>query len=195
MRKILGTRDQYYDQTNNALAKYAEDYHDITKYISCGPESAAMGFDIAGWDMEKYFTKGVQPGDSIAMCMFNPFNQKYFGKDARKRPNEWASNYPSMSKIIFEKQACSISWSLSFDIITLAIKQECPVMVCGNFPCGGHYVLVVGFDTEKRTLIINDPYRYQWKDEIGYNRELKWKYLKSILYGFHINFSKKDFEE
>ena len=173
MKKILGTRDQYYDQTNNAQVYLFDDYFKKKKMISCGPETFAMGLDNREWPMD-VFTPGEQPGDSILMIAHNPFNLPKF-KDVRDidydlyPPNEVPQLYPVISKIIYNRDdVCEFRWGLTFDIIRDKIENDTCLMVSGSFPCGGHYVLIVGYDGDK--IIFNDPYPPQWPDKNGYNR-------------------------
>lgn len=194
--KILGTRNQYYNQTNNASAFILRAYRGRIGFIACGPESAAMGFDIAGQDMS-IFTPGEQPGDAILNIFHDPkYLPKYMKVRGNKKfyekysANEIPQIYPVVSEIIFGKKVCSFKWGKTFPQIRNHIDQDEPVMLCGEFPCGGHYVLAVGYDESTGDIIYNDPYPDQWPDKNGYCRRMPPDFQKEKLKGFRIIFHK-----
>jgi len=192
MRRILGTKSQYYTQTNNAQVELFKDYFGNGKAIACGPTSAAMGFDIAGWPMD-VFTPGEQPEDSILMIVHNPANLKLL-EERRKidydkfPPNEVPQIYDVVGELIYGEDACLFRWGLTYETIKENIIKGIPMMLCGNFPCGGHYVLAVGFDDEKKVIIFNDPYPPQWKDKNGYNREMDMDFFESKILKWRVDF-------
>lgn len=186
MRKILGTKKQYYIQTNNAQVELFKDYFGQKKYIACGPTAVVMCLDIAGWPME-VFTPGEQPEDSILMIAHNPNNLKKI-KERRELdydkypPNEVPQVYEVVCEIIYGvKNVCKLGWGLTYTIIKNNILQGKPMVICGKFPAGGHYVSCVGFDDEKGVIIYNDPYPDQWQDKKGYNREMTIDYLNKMF--------------
>lgn len=192
MRKILGKDTQYYTQTNNAQVELFKDYFKQGKMIACGPTSAAMGFDIAGWPMD-VFTPGEQPEDAIIMVAHNPANLKKLQERRdidydKYPPNEVPQVYDVVGKLIYGKEACRFEWGLTFEIIRENINKGIPMMLCGKFPCGGHYVLAVGFDDEKKVIIFNDPYPVQWKDKKGYNREMDMSFFEQNISKWRIDF-------
>lgn len=194
MRKILGSKDKYYIQVNNAQVALFEDYFHNGKAIACGPTSYVMGLDIAGWPMD-VFTTGVQPEDSVLMMVHNPVNLKKL-KERRNidydkfPPNEVPQAYDIVSDILYgEKKPSKFVWNLNYKIIRSNIIKGWPMMMCGIFPAGGHYVTVVGFDDEKKVIIYNDPYPSQYADNNGYNREMSIDKLKSKnIFKFRIDF-------
>lgn len=185
MRKILGSEDKYYLQTNNAQVELFKDYFGKGKIIACGPTCAAMGFDIARWPMD-VFTPGEQPEDSILMIVHNPANLAKI--KARRNidydkmpPNEVPQVYDIVGQLLYNtNKACQFHFGLSFDLIKQNITKGIVMMIGGKFPCGGHYVLVVGFDEEQEKIIINDPYPLQWPDKKGYNREMDLNLLEKV---------------
>lgn len=195
MRKIIGNKTQYYIQTNNAQVELFKDYFDKEKNIACGPTCAAMGFDIARWPMN-IFTPGVQPEDSILMMVHNPANLKKI-KERRNLnydrfpPNEVPQVYDIVGELLYGKwKACKFAWGLSFEIIKKNIDKNICMMISGKFPAGGHYVLIVGYDEEKKIVIFNDPYPPQWEDKQGYNREMTLDFL-SKMHNYRIDFFPK----
>ena len=175
--------------------KLFESYFGRKNPIACGPECAAMGFDIAGWNMN-IFTPGEQPGDSILMIFHNPHNLKLFEQKrkldySKFPPNEVPQCYEILGNILYKESVCKFSFGLSFEEIKDNIMQENPVMICGNFPAGGHYVLAVGFDDSNLKIIYNDPYPPQWKDGVGYNREMDMLFLQKKIKKWKIVFLKK----
>jgi len=193
---VLGTRDQYYIQTNNASAYLIRAYMGRIRFIACGPESAAMGFDIAGRDMN-VFTPGEQPGDAIINIFHDPGHlQKYINVRGDRKfyekypPNEIPQAYPVMGKIIFGEDVSSFEWGNSFAQVKKNILDKSPVMLCGNFPCGGHFVLCVGFNEITKEFIYNDPYPDQWPDKDGFRRRMNLKFIEKKLKGFRVVFNK-----
>lgn len=193
MRKILGSRDQYYDQTNNAQVDLFNDYFHKTRIIACGPTMCAMGFDVSGWPMS-VFTPGVQPEDSILMMLHNRFNLELLKKTRnidydKYPPNEVPQVYDVVGEILYGKyKANKFEWHLNFDIIKKNIDNDICMGIHGDFPCGGHYVLIVGYDDEKNVIIFNDPYPPQWKDYNGYNREMTMNFFYDNISLFRIDF-------
>lgn len=191
---VLGSRDQYYIQTNNASAYLIRAYMGRIRFIACGPESAAMGFDIAGRDMS-IFTPGEQPGDAIINIFHDPKHlpayidvrgdRKFYEKYS---PNEIPQIYPAMGKIIFGKDVASFEWGNTYSQVRESIQKKSPVMLCGNFPCGGHYVLCVGYNDKREELIYNDPYPKQWADKNGFRRRMDQGFIKKKLKGFRVIF-------
>jgi len=47
---------------------------------------------------------------------------------------------------------------LTIQEIDKSIDDEFPVQISAKFTSGGHFVLIVGYDTEKRSFIVDDPY-------------------------------------
>lgn len=193
MRKILGTRDMYHDQTNNAQVDLFSDYAGKARMIACGPTSAAMCLRIAGWPME-VFTPGEQAEDAILMVLHNRFNLPLYKKRRMLNydtfpPNEVPQVYEVAMKIIFKSdQVCLYRPGLSFNIITDLINEGIPMMIAGKFPCGGHYVTVCGYDEEKQVVIFNDPYPPNWPDKKGYNREMTVDFLNSNISRWRVDF-------
>lgn len=200
MRKILGSRKKYYSQTNNAQVELFGDYFNNRKMIACGPTSAAMGFDIAGWPMQ-IFTPGEQPEDSILMIAHNPKNLELLKKRRNINynkfpPNEVPQIYDVIGELLYREyigsnkriKACQFRWNLDFDIIKNNINNGIPMMICGDFPCGGHYVLIVGYDDDRNVIIFNDPYPLQWSNKNGYNREMKINFLRKNIHKWRIDF-------
>ncbi len=192
MRKVLGTRKQLYTQENNAQVLLFDDYFKKKKYIACAPTSCAMGFDIAGRSMN-VFTAGEQPEDSILMILHNPSNLKAL-KEIRKLdydqypPNEVPQLYDFVGKILYGTEACKFKWGLTFNIIKSNIDNGIPMMILVQFPVGGHYDLIVGYDDLKKIIIYNDPYPKRWNDKNGYNREMDLAYFKENVNRWRVDF-------
>lgn len=191
MKIILGSKDQYYSQTNNAQVDLMRDYFQKRKYIACGPTSFVAGLDIAGWEMS-IFTPGVQPEDSVIMLMHNPAHLGYWQSirdlDYDKHPpNEIPQLYPGVAKILYKRDdVCKFSFGLTMAHIKNLIENGCPVMVHGKFSFGNHYVLIVGYDNDN--LIYNDPYPYGYPDKKGYNRIMTPDFLDEQIDDFKIDF-------
>ena len=173
MKKVLGTPNQYYSQSNNAQVYLFKDYFNSGINIACGPTVFAMALDICLWPLV-VFAPGIQPEDSILMIMHNPFNLDTF-RNVRDidydlyPPNEVPQLYPVVAHMLYNNvNVCKFKWGVSFDMIKYCIDNDMTVMCSGNFPAGGHYVLFVGYEDD--TLIFNDPYKEQWEDKNGYNR-------------------------
>ena len=53
-------------------------------------------------------------------------------------------------------------------------------------------MLIVGYDTTRNTIIFNDPYKIQWSDKNGYNREEKFMtFYNRMTYKCRNEFNKK----
>ena len=197
MKKVLGTASQYYTQMNNGQVELFKDYFRQPKMIACGPTAAVMCTDIAGWPMT-VFTPGEQPEDSVLMVMENPQNLKLFQDrrplDYDKIPvNEVPQCYEVAFELIYKRtDVCKFTFGLDFTIIKASIDAGNPLMICGSFPAGGHYVSVVGYEDEplKQVVIFNDPYPVQWPDNKGYNREMTLSFLETQIQKFRVEFLK-----
>jgi hypothetical protein len=184
MRKILSSRSSYNNQMNDATVNFAKRYGPKSRMVSCGPNSLAGGLEVAGWPLD-VFTKGAQIPDILMMIFNNPHNEDDFIKVRdldfdRYPPNEVPQLYPLVTKIIYGKEACRFEWNIEFNVIKENIDRGQPLILCGNFPAGGHYVLCVGYDDEKQTVIFDDPYPVQWPDGNGFNREMSWNEMERI---------------
>lgn len=175
MKKVLGWENQYYSQLNNAQVYLFDDYFKKKSSIACGPSSFAMGLEICGWPLD-IFANGIQPEDSILMILHNPFNLETF-KNERDLdydiypPNEIPQLYPVVANILYDNlNVCKFKWGITFEIIKYCIDNNICLMVSGDFPAGGHFVLIVGYEDD--TIIFNDPYKLQWPDNNGYNRKM-----------------------
>ena len=192
MRKILGSNEMYCDQTNDASVELFKDYFKKSKLVACGPNAAAMGFEVAGWPMT-VFTPGAQASDIILMIMENPKNLSLF--KARRNidydtypVNEVPQTYDVLAKLIYGVEVCQYNEGLNYEIIRGCIMDDTPAMISGQFPAGGHFVLAVGFDDEKKVIIYNDPDRYQWPDQKGYNREMDMAFLAEKISKYRVEF-------
>lgn len=192
MRKVID-RGIYYSQENNAQVKLFERYFGSGRAIACGPTCAAMAFHITRWPMD-VFTPGVQPEDSILMMVHNPHNMDKL--KARRDidydkfpPGEVPQVYDVVGEMLYSTdKACRFKWGLDFETIKSNINRQVVMMICGNFPAGGHYVLVVGYDDDDETIIYNDPYGKQWMDGVGQRREMSAKFLAEEIQRWRVDF-------
>jgi hypothetical protein len=193
--KILSKRQNYNDQTNDATVEWGRRYFGKNKMVACGMNALSEGLEISEWPMDK--APGAQFSDYLMMIFNNPHNEGYFEKirhlDFEKYPpNEVPQLFPAATKLIYGKEACSFHWDLSFQKIIASINSGRPIIACGKFPAGGHYVLVVGYDENK--IIFDDPYWPQWDDKNGFNRKMNWEDFSTITEGsgrdFYIQMSR-----
>lgn len=124
-----------------------------------------------------------------------PNNAKHFlhvrNLDLNKYPpNEVPQYYPEMTRLIYGQEACSFHWAPTYEKIRAYILDGRPVQVCGTFPLGGHYILIVGFDDKGKTLIYNDPYPPFYKNGDGYNRKMSTTFFKLKVKPFMIVYKK-----
>lgn len=191
MRKVLGTRDQYYIQSDNAQVELFKDYFGDGKMIAC-PTCAAMGFDISGRPMD-VFTPGEQPEDSILMIAYNPANLAKIKERGDFNDNTILNEIPQVYDVVGELLygtggACRFVEELSFEIIKKNIKDGIPMMAGCEFPHGPHYILIVGFDDDKNTIIYNDPNPENWPDKEGYNREMDMEFFNEKIVKSRVDF-------
>ena len=189
-KKILGTRDQYYIQTNDGSVALFKDYFQKSKMIACGPNSAVMCADIAGWPQDVW-TLHVQASDVLLMLFENPNNLNMW-KAIRNLnydvypPNEVPQLYPKALELVYGKDVCQfVEGGLSLDVIKAAVDEGRPLQICGKFPCGGHYVSCVGYDGDK--VVINDPYPANWGGN-GYNHKIAWTDLNVFIDKWYLKY-------
>jgi hypothetical protein len=210
MRIVLGNKEAYNLQTNDATVDFTNDYGDRPRIVACGPNSLANGLEICGHDMS-VFTPGEQASDGIMMVAHN---RKHLPKYTKRRkldydvypPNEIPQLYEIFTQIIYgNKKVCKYYPGISFRIIKNAILRGSTLMISGEFPAGGHFVTVVGFDDEKQewnfekkvmeskqVIIFNDPYPDQWDDENGYNREMSLEWFRNHINNYRVEIFKAE---
>ena len=192
MRKMID-RGIYYSQENNAQVKLFERYFGSGKAIACGPTCAAMAFHMTWWPMD-VFTPGVQPEDSILMMVHNPHNLKALKAKRdidydKFPPGEVPQVYDVVGEMLYSTDtACRFKWGLDFKIVKANIDAGVPMMICGDFPAGGHYVLVVGYDDDDDIIVYNDPYKKQWPDRIGQRREMDASFFSQKIQKWRVDF-------
>lgn len=175
MKKLLGNKSQYNDQTNDALVEFTKDYTDKKKIVSCFCNSFADALETGHYP--NVFTPGAQIPDILMMIMHNNKNLKLFleARDINTDeypPNEIPQFYPVLADILFGKGNHNITfgWGLSYGTIRQHILENAVVIGGGKFPCGGHIVPFKGFNDDRHTLNYNDSYPANYANRKGYNR-------------------------
>lgn len=155
--------DAYYSQTNNVVETILAKTKADRKLETCGPTSATIIVDALG-KLVPITTPGgwrPQPEDILAAWFNDPRNydemKKYRdGVDpAEIMGNEVPQWYPPALKAVFGVES-KFSWGMSFDVIWTALGEGRGVLATLKKP--GHYIAIVGFDTDAREVIFHDPW-------------------------------------
>jgi hypothetical protein len=193
MKKILGTGNEWNLQTNDGSFELLKDYGAKHRAIACGPNAFVSGLEIQKWP--NLSAPGEQWPDSIIMIMHNTKNIKAFQNrrdiDLDKYPpNEIPQLYDVVADILYGKKGNKIrfKWGLSKEIIINAINSDICLMVCGDFPTGGHYVLINGYEDDN--IVFMDSYPNQWPDRNGKNRRMTFNTALPILNKWRIEIPK-----
>jgi hypothetical protein len=132
MRKVIKT--DYQNQRNNKYRPGA----------TCNLTSAAIALSVRG-------VKSNTPGLSLEDALF----------ECAER-NGYNIHTPDGIKSTVETYApdilCSFTANGSIERIIAAINRDNVVVVHGYFTRSGHIVAVVGYDSDKKTLIVDDPW-------------------------------------
>jgi hypothetical protein len=146
----------------------------ISPYYSCFPTSMAMASEYL-LSLQKLTRAdiGCQDGE-----LADFYNQKLDDDNTTEYVKSLGKNYqylltvtrreqPELEEFIFNRFMTSVGWNAKSKKISYAeyckeIDAGIPVVLGGNFSSvcriGGHIVCGIGYDDEKKTVIVNDPY-------------------------------------
>lgn len=172
--------------------------------ITCGSTSTAIGLHYKGvvdpyedYQLEDYITK---------QCIDLPKDISYGIINGNSTWKWYVDNNRGFQVLPILEYVCKklydgihLSWGITFDTIIENIDKNNPVICLGNFSSisyvSGHYNCIVGYDTEKETVITKDPFgnaNTNYKDTNGNNMEYDWKIFLQLdngnkySYGFII---------
>lgn len=182
--------DAYYTQNNNVVEQILVKTKADRKLETCGPTAAvcildALGHDIAcstpgGWQQ--------QPEDALA-CWFNdPRNyakmRLYRGDidPADIMGNEVPQWYEPAIPAVFGTKA-RFYWGCTVKQIDQALQNGRGVLATMVKP--GHFIAIVGYDTEQQVVIYHDPWPgngwpERYKGKSGRLRRLKLQEMENI---------------
>lgn len=191
-----GAPGTYYTQNNNGVEQILVKANAKAKFVSCGPESIANLLACMGILREIKLPGGgiLQPGDAMAIWANDPANYDAMLKYRQDTdPKIYLGNtvpqwYEAIVPAVMGVQ-CRFSWGCNFERIKTAIQAGLGVMLCLKNP--GHFIAVVGVDTDKKTVIYNDPWpQNQWPKSMagkpGEGREVPMVDLESNLQPFMV---------
>jgi len=172
--------EYYYVQTNN----------DVEKMNACYATTITAGMDIIDEDISVLANlhSYKQPEDNLSWYLRN--NPGILEYCRRSHPGSstpaymWGDCMVKAVNDIYGKSRIYFKQPLSWEnIMTELCEKKLPVAISCRYPgIDGHFVLVVGCDTDYETgaesLIINDPYKNT---------------LKNIPDGFNNYYSREDF--
>jgi hypothetical protein len=155
--------DAYYTQTNNVVEQILAKTGADDKLETCGPTSAVILLDAlgmlggvrcpGGWE--------PQPEDMLALWFNDPRNygiMRTFRDNldpASIMGNRVPQWYEPAINSVFSVRA-RFYWGCTVDQIYTALRNGRGVLACMKKP--GHYVAIVGFDTDTSEAIYHDPW-------------------------------------
>lgn len=155
--------DAYYSQTNNVVETILAKTNADRKLETCGPTAAVMLLDAIG-RLEQIDTPGgwaIQPEDVLA-CWFNdprnyPAMRAIRGDidPADIMGNEVPQWYEAAIPEVFGVPA-KFYWNCSVDLIREALQNGRGILAVMYNP--GHYIAIVGYDTDTLEIIYHDPW-------------------------------------
>jgi hypothetical protein len=141
-----------FSQRNNAIEKL------IDELETCGTTANVSCLNSVGYKTNLW--RGVQEEDYCACYLNNERNYEKFlkirpGLDPKSIPgNRVPQYYPIMNEELFGAVSAFFMGNLRSNLIG-ALREECAVLVCYHSP--GHYVAAVGYDSDGKEIIYNDP--------------------------------------
>jgi hypothetical protein len=187
--------DAYYSQENNVVETILAKVKADRKLETCGPTSAVMLLDAIGHNIKTLTPGGwqPQPEDILAAWFNDPRNYPAMRKVRDIDPasimgNEVPQWYEAAVPAVFGVPA-KFYHGVTFEAIEYAIKQIRGVMLTLNSP--GHYIAVVGVDTEAKEVIYHDPWpNNPWpvnlKGTPGRARRVLWSVLANNLKPYRV---------
>jgi hypothetical protein len=156
--------DAYYSQTNNVVETILAKTGANRKLETCGPTAAVMLIEALGPNMilstSQYGHWMMQPEDVLA-CWFNdPRNYDAMRKvrgdvdPATIMGNEVPQWYEAAIPAVFGVKA-KFAWGLIANIQD-ALEEGRGVLATMEKP--GHYIAIVGYDTDTQEVIYHDPW-------------------------------------
>jgi len=155
--------DAYYSQTNNVVETILAKTGANRKLETCGPTAAVMLLDAIG-RLEQVDTPGgwtPQPEDVLA-CWFNdprnyPAMRAIRGDidPASIMGNEVPQWYEAAIPAVFGVRA-KFAWGISHVDMLAALPRDKGILATLINP--GHYIAIVGYDTDTREVIYHDPW-------------------------------------
>jgi hypothetical protein len=191
--KFWDDRSHYYVQTNNPTEEILRKRSDGNWLVSCGPTAAVSCLSAMGYDVDIRCPGTYQPQpEEVLMDFFNdPINYNAL-KAARPEtpPDKWHGNevpqfYPVAVHGVFGVKA-EFLWGNDFNKIAAFLESGRAVQLCLIKP--GHYVAAVAYDSEKREIVINDPWPGRFADKNGFNRRMPEAEVKANVKPFMIVF-------
>lgn len=172
MRKVLKNFEGFTQRNNK-----------FNPSVACFPTSAAMALHYMGVDDP---IDGLQLEDYIVK---KSLNLSDIEKNMLVKKNgTWILNHRPFQVIPIMEYVCKkiyngvfIDWYITFEEIIVEIDRGLPVVCLGNFKplsyVSGHYNCIIGYDSEKKTVITMDPFgnaHTNYSDFNGKEMEYMW---------------------
>lgn len=182
--------ETYYRQENNPTEQILRKQGAENWLVSCGPTAAVSIVHATGREVDCLTPGGWKPQpEEILTGYFNdPSNSEKLKSIRNLDPQNWLGNtvpqwYEAAIYDVFGISA-RFYWGLVFHDLEICIHKNIGILACLKNP--GHYVAIVGFDSDKKTVIYNDPWEGNfWPESLkgrpGFNRELPWNEFSNNL--------------
>ena len=169
MRKQLDTK--YHTQINNKILPYVTcgvtclaEYVDwlnkkFSKNYACDDDKLmeALNSDAMTNLAKSLIKQGVIDSSALEMRTDNP-KTKDVDESKFNHTNNFKPMLSALGGFITNGEFNFKTEYLTVQEIEKSIDDEFPVQISAKFTSGGHFVLIVGYDTEKRSFIVDDPY-------------------------------------
>ena len=166
------------------IAVFTQRNNRFNPSVACFPTSSAIALHYKGVEDP---INNMQLEDYLVYLALNLTQEE---KQVLVSVNgQWILNHRPFQVIPIMEYVCrklygntKMSWKITFEDIVKNIDNNNPVVCLGNFSSisyvKGHYNCIIGYDTEKRTVITHDPFgnaHTNYKDFNGENMEYDWK--------------------
>jgi len=172
--------------------------------FTCCPTSAAMKMRFK--TKVSFAPEGMQDEDFIYKSAYSLTADEK--ETLRQQQGAWIFNYKPYQVLPIMEYVCNkivqpfgfsvvMSWGITFDNIISSIDAGNPVVCLGNFASiskiGGHYNCIIGYDTDTKKVITNDPWGNAltgYTDQNGEKMEYNWSLFcqaNQASYGLYIS--------
>lgn len=157
--------DAYYSQENNAVESMLKKSSAPSGWLeTCGPTAAVTILDALGANIDIMTPGGwkPQPEDLLTLYLNDPRNERDLIMTRNNlRPDSIMGNrvpqyYQAAIPAVFGVP-CRFEFGINPSLIIAALRAGRGLVLCMVKP--GHYIAVVGYDTETNETIYHDPWQ------------------------------------